>query len=124
MGGFKFLALAAVAAVFLLASGPKAQAQGAAGVAPDCPYGSYDYAPYHCAPDGDYGPEWFDGSVGPWFHGRSDFQGKVATPSVPGTATKRAVKMLAKRPRRGAKPPASSGEMKPGTDAATAEPKH
>jgi len=83
MSGFKFLAVAAVAGVFLLAAGPKAQAQvaGEVGVAPDCPYGYYDYAPYNCVPDGYYGSEWFDGGVfigvGPWFHGRGDFQGKV-----------------------------------------------
>ena len=83
MSGFKFLADAAVAGVFLLAAGPKAQAQVAVevGVAPDCPYGYYDYAPYNCVPDGYYGSEWFDGGVfigvGPWFHGRGDFQGKV-----------------------------------------------
>ena len=51
------------------------------GVAPSCPYGYYDYAPYNCVPDGYYGPEWFNGGVfvgvGPWFHGPSDFQGKV-----------------------------------------------
>jgi hypothetical protein len=51
------------------------------GVAPDCPYGYYDYAPHNCAPDGYYGPEWFRGGVfigaGAWFHGSSDFQGLV-----------------------------------------------
>jgi hypothetical protein len=83
MSGLKFFALAAVAGIFLAASAPKAQAQVAVeiGVAPDCPYGYYDYAPYNCVPDGYYGSEWFDGGVfvgvGPWFHGRSDFQGKV-----------------------------------------------
>ena len=83
MNGFKFLALAAVAGIFLAAAAPKAQAQVAVevGVAPDCPYGYYDYAPYNCVPDGYYGSEWFNGGVfvgvGPWFHGSSDFQGKV-----------------------------------------------
>jgi hypothetical protein len=83
MSKFKFLALAAVAGIFLLATAPKAQAQVsvAIGVAPDCPYGYYDYAPYNCVPDGYYGAEWYDGGVfvgvGPWFHGRSDFQGHV-----------------------------------------------
>jgi hypothetical protein len=83
MSKFKFLALAAVAGIFLLATAPKAQAQVSVpiGVAPDCPYGYYDYAPYNCVPDGYYGAEWFDGGVfvgvGPWFHGRSDFQGHV-----------------------------------------------
>src|ERR1035438_10250214 len=83
MNGFKFLALAAVAGIFLAAAAPKAQAQVAVevGVAPDCPYGYYDYAPYNCVPDGYYGSEWFNGGVfvgvGPWFHGSNDFQGKV-----------------------------------------------
>jgi hypothetical protein len=51
------------------------------GVAPACPYGYYDTAPYGCAPTGYYGPEWFNGDgfigAGPWFHGASDFQGNV-----------------------------------------------
>lgn len=51
------------------------------GVAPDCPYGYYDVAPYNCAPAGYYGPEWFnDGvfiGVGPWFHGPENFHGYV-----------------------------------------------
>ena len=50
-------------------------------MAPECPYGYYDVAPYSCAPSGYYGPEWFTGDVfigaGPWFHGSSDFQGHV-----------------------------------------------
>ena len=51
------------------------------GVAPDCPYGYYDYAPYACVPYGYYGPEWFTGGVfigsGPWFHGPVNFHGHV-----------------------------------------------
>jgi hypothetical protein len=51
------------------------------GVAPDCPYGYYDVAPYDCAPYGYYGPEWFTGGVfigaGPWFHGPDGFHGHV-----------------------------------------------
>jgi len=83
MNGFKVLAIAAVAGFMFTATPPKANAQIAVevGVAPDCPYGYYDYAPYSCVPDGYYGPEWFNGGVfvgvGPWFHGRSDFQGHV-----------------------------------------------
>jgi hypothetical protein len=63
--------------------GPLAQAQigVSIGVAPECPYGYYDVAPYSCAPSGYYGPEWFSGSVfigaGPWFHGDSNFRGNV-----------------------------------------------
>ena len=51
------------------------------GVAPVCPYGYFDYAPYDCAPYGYYGPDWFaDGlfiGVGPWFHGPAGFHGHV-----------------------------------------------
>lgn len=51
------------------------------GVAPVCPYGYFDYAPYNCAPYGYYGPDWFvDGvfiGVGPWFHGAAGFHGHV-----------------------------------------------
>jgi hypothetical protein len=82
MRGFTF-ALLAVAGIGLTAVAPKAEAQVAVevGVAPDCPYGYYDVAPYNCAPAGYYGPEWFSGDVfigaGPWFHGASEFQGHV-----------------------------------------------
>jgi hypothetical protein len=51
------------------------------GVAPVCPYGYFDYAPYNCAPYGYYGPEWFTGGIfigaGPWFHGPQGFHGNV-----------------------------------------------
>jgi len=51
------------------------------GVAPDCPYGYFDYAPYNCAPYGYYGPDWFVGGAfigaGPWFHGPHGFYGHV-----------------------------------------------
>ena len=83
MNRFKFLALAAFAVLCFSVSAPKANAQVAVdiGIAPDCPYGYYDYAPYNCAPYGYYGPEWFSGGVfigvGPWFHGPSNFQGHV-----------------------------------------------
>ena len=83
MRGFTFLVLAAVAGIGLTAGATKAAAQVSidVGVAPDCPYGYYDAAPYNCAPTGYYGPEWFSGGsftgAGPWFHGDSDFQGNV-----------------------------------------------
>ena len=76
-------ALAAVAAIGLTVTTPKAEAQVGVevGVAPDCPYGYYDVAPYACAPAGYYGPEWFVGGVfigaGPWFHGPAEFRGHV-----------------------------------------------
>jgi hypothetical protein len=83
MRGFTFLALAAVAAIGVMATAPKAEAQVSVeiGVAPECPYGYYDVAPYGCAPSGYYGPEWFTGGVfigaGPWFHGANEFRGHV-----------------------------------------------
>jgi hypothetical protein len=80
---FTLVLLAAVAVIGSTATAPKAEAQVSVniGVAPDCPYGYYDVAPYACAPAGYYGPEWFSGGVfigaGPWFHGPSDFHGHV-----------------------------------------------
>jgi hypothetical protein len=80
---FTFLVLGAVAGIGFTVATQDAQAQTdvAIGVAPDCPYGYYDTAPYGCAPTGYYGPEWFNGDVfvgaGPWFHGASDFKGNV-----------------------------------------------
>jgi len=83
MHGFKFLVLGAVAATCFAATGPQADAQLSIniGVAPECPYGYYDVAPYSCAPSGYYGPEWFSEDVfigaGPWFHGPGEFRGHV-----------------------------------------------
>src|SRR5208282_2398380 len=83
MRAFTFLALTAVTAGCFMATLPTAEAQVSVniGVAPSCPYGYYDAAPYSCAPSGYYGPEWFSGNVfigaGPWFHGASNFHGKV-----------------------------------------------
>jgi len=83
MRGFTFLALAAVAGTCVIAGARNAEAQVSIniGVAPECPYGYYDAAPYGCAPSGYYGPEWFNGDVfigaGPWFHGASNFRGHV-----------------------------------------------
>jgi hypothetical protein len=83
MTGFKLFALAAVAGICLMATTPKTEAQVAVniGVAPECPYGYYDVAPYNCAPYGYYSSEWFTGGtfigVGPWFHGSEGFQGHV-----------------------------------------------
>lgn len=87
MNRFAHIATAAVAVVCFSAMAPKAEAQVDVdvdvGVAPDCPYGYYDYEPYDCAPHGYYGPAWFDGGifigVGPWFHGPRDFRGHVDT---------------------------------------------
>ena len=83
MNRIKFLALVAIAVLAMTYGVHKAAAQVTinVGVAPECPYGYYDYAPYNCAPDGYFGPEWFNAGVfvgtGPWFHGSNDFQGNV-----------------------------------------------
>jgi hypothetical protein len=96
--------LAAVAAIGLTGTAPKAFAQVdiSIGAAPDCPYGYYDVAPYGCAPAGYYGPEWFTGGVfigaGPWFHGGSDFHGQVNNRFHPDNGYKGAM------PQRGEKP--------------------
>lgn len=46
-----------------------------------CPYGYYESPPYNCAPDGYYGPDWFQGGTfigaGPWYHGSDHFYGHV-----------------------------------------------
>jgi hypothetical protein len=82
MRGFSIL-LTTVAGLGLMVTAPQAQAQVGVeiGVAPDCPYGYYDVAPYNCAPAGYYGPEWFNDGVfigaGPWFHGDEHFHGYV-----------------------------------------------
>jgi uncharacterized membrane protein YgcG len=74
---FSTLAVAMVSSV----SVAPAQVSVNIGVAPVCPYGYFDYAPYNCAPYGYYGPDWFNGGIfigaGPWFHGRHDFYGHV-----------------------------------------------
>jgi hypothetical protein len=83
MNKFRYFALVALAGISLTAAASKSTAQVSVdiGVAPDCPYGYYDYAPYACAPYGYYGPEWFTGGVfigaGPWFHGPENFRGHV-----------------------------------------------
>ena len=83
MNRLQSLALAAAAAACLATTATEASAQVGIniGVAPVCPYGYYDYAPYACAPYGYYGPAWFVGGVfigaGPWFHGPRHFRGHV-----------------------------------------------
>src|SRR5579863_9525403 len=83
MNIFKRAGILAIAAGFFLAAGHRAPAQVSVqiGVAPECPYGYYEVPPYNCAPDGYYGPEWFNGGVfigaGPWFHGPDHFYGHV-----------------------------------------------
>ena len=80
---FASLVLAGVIGVGLTMTAPTAKAQVNVdiGVAPECPYGYYDVAPYTCAPPGYYGPEWFNAGVfigaGPWFHGPAEFKGHV-----------------------------------------------
>jgi len=65
--------------LWLAGCGPVRVGVGVGGP-PLCPYGYYETPPYACAPDGFYGPEWFNGGVfigaGPWYHGRR-FYGHV-----------------------------------------------
>jgi hypothetical protein len=79
---FKVLALSSLAAaLFSSAALSPAQIGVSIGVAPVCPYGYFDYAPYDCAPYGYYGPDWFANGLfigaGPWFHGPHGFYGHV-----------------------------------------------
>jgi len=79
---WKSLAVTAVAVASLSATSVSpAQVSIGIGVAPVCPYGYFDYAPYDCAPYGYYGPDWFNGGLfigaGPWFHGRPGWYGHV-----------------------------------------------
>ena len=78
----KVLTIATLAAaLFCCARTAPAQVSINIGVAPACPYGYFDYAPYDCAPYGYYGPDWFVGGLfigaGPWFHGPHGFYGHV-----------------------------------------------
>ena len=77
---FGFMVIA-VGLVAVPAHKAAAQVAVSIGVAPVCPYGYYESAPYGCAPDGYYGPEWFSGGVfvgaGPWYHGADHFYGHV-----------------------------------------------
>jgi len=79
---WKSLALSTVAIAALGATSvAPSQVVVGVGVAPVCPYGYFDYAPYDCAPYGYYGPDWFNGGIfigaGPWFHGRAGWYGHV-----------------------------------------------
>lgn len=73
--------LTAAVAAFTVGCGPHHVAIGVGFGEPVCPYGYYEGPPYDCAPDGYYGPEWFDNGVflgaGPWYHGRDHFYGRV-----------------------------------------------
>jgi len=59
MSYWKPLLLSAAAAGLLFVPSAVAPAQISIGigVAPVCPYGYFDYAPYDCAPYGYYGPD-------------------------------------------------------------------
>jgi hypothetical protein len=83
MSSLKILALSVLSAALMIGTTTVAPAQVSIniGVAPVCPYGYFDYAPYDCAPYGYYGPDWFAGGLfigaGPWFHGPHGFYGHV-----------------------------------------------
>ncbi len=72
---------AALSAGCVVSDGYSTQVAAGVGIAPDCAYGYFDYAPYDCAPYGYYGPDWFVAGgfigAGPWFHGPGDFYGHV-----------------------------------------------
>src|SRR5271155_6075962 len=105
MRSFKIFAATAVAGLCFAAHTPQANAQVsvAIGVAPNCPYGYYDTAPYGCAPYGYYGPEWFTGGVfigaGPWFHGPSNFNGHVNNRFHPDHGYKGPAPAIGEKPR-------------------------
>jgi len=126
MRGFIFLLLAAAAGVGFTVATHQATAQVNVqiGLAPDCPYGSYDTAPYGCAPTGYYGPEWFNGDgfigAGPWFHGAPNFQGNVNNRLHPEHGYKGpAPKVGEKASRRSVSIVRTSRETKRGMDAVT-----
>ncbi|MGA8089249.1 MAG: hypothetical protein WCA10_18390 [Terracidiphilus sp.] len=79
----RLFAVPVLALVCLAGANSRAAAQISIsiGVAPVCPYGFFNYAPYQCAPFGYYGPEWFSGGVfygaGPWFRGPVGFHGYI-----------------------------------------------
>jgi hypothetical protein len=83
MRGSKLLMVGAVVATCFAVNAPVSAVELGIniGLAPVCPYGYFDVAPYSCAPSGYYGPEWFSGDVfigaGPWFHGANEFRGQV-----------------------------------------------
>ena len=83
MKGLKLCVAVALAGIGIAGVAQKAAAQVTIniGVAPVCPYGYFNYAPYTCAPFGYYGPQWFVGGAfigaGPWFHGPQAFHGYV-----------------------------------------------
>ena len=61
----RLFAVPVLAVICLAGANTRAAAQISIniGVAPVCPYGYFNYAPYQCAPFGYYGPEWFTGGV-------------------------------------------------------------
>ena len=83
MKGLKLCVAVALAGFGVAGVAQKAAAQVTIniGVAPVCPYGYFNYAPYACAPFGYYGPQWFVGGAfigaGPWFQGPQGFHGYV-----------------------------------------------
>jgi hypothetical protein len=81
----RLIAVPVLAVICLAGANTQAAAQISIniGVAPVCPYGYFNYAPYQCAPFGYYGPQWFTGGVfigaGPWFRGPAGFHGYINT---------------------------------------------
>jgi hypothetical protein len=102
----KFLAVTVVAGLsFAVAPKTQAQVEISVGIAPACPYGYYEAAPYSCAPAGYYGPNWFVGGAfvgaGPWFHGPSNFHGNVDNRYDPAHGYKGAMPARGEKPNHG-----------------------
>jgi hypothetical protein len=72
--------LAAIVGILIVGCGPARVSVGVGGP-PICPYGYFETPPFACAPDGYYGPEWFQAGLfigaGPWYHGAGGFYGHV-----------------------------------------------
>ncbi len=84
MQAVKILILVTVLSLGAAVTGSRASSQTFDGEPPSskCPYGYFNYSPYHCAPYGYYGPEWFSATgkfygAGQWFRGPKDFQQTV-----------------------------------------------
>ena len=119
---------AAVALSLIPTPAAKAQVTVTFGAEPSCPYGYYDYAPYNCAPDGYYGPEWFVGGhfigAGHWFHGPANFHGNVNNSFDPKHGYKGAAPKRGEAPsHQGAAPDFKGNESRDGKGHATPGPK-
>jgi hypothetical protein len=107
-----------------LADNSQAQVSVNIGVAPECPYGYYDVAPYACAPAGYYGPEWFSGGVfvgaGPGFTVQPPFTARSITTSTRNEAITARLRRAERKPiRRSGSMQLTSKATRIGTGGAT-----